>query len=130
MTGAGLHLLDALVHLAGPIARVDARLFAQKPPPDPRDAVAVLVGFENGATGLIGTVRAAPVFWRVHAFGTRGWAEARDETTLMRRADRRGCRMTQRLKHVDSLGVLLEAFAAAIETGAPFPVTTRARCST
>ena len=29
MTGAGLHVLDALVNLGGPIAKVDARLFAQ-----------------------------------------------------------------------------------------------------
>ncbi|MEN3384343.1 MAG: hypothetical protein V7608_4387, partial [Hyphomicrobiales bacterium] len=46
LTGAGLHLIDALVNLAGPIAQVDAKLFAQKPPPDPRDVTAVLVQFE------------------------------------------------------------------------------------
>ena len=36
MTGAGLHVLDAFVNLAGPVAKVDARVYAQKPPPDPR----------------------------------------------------------------------------------------------
>src|SRR6202051_2177764 len=40
MTGAGLHVLDAFVNLAGPVARVDARVFAQKAPPDPRDSAA------------------------------------------------------------------------------------------
>src|SRR5262249_33191122 len=79
MTGAGLHVLDAFVSLAGPIAEVDARLFMQKPPPDPRDALAALIAFERGATGTLATVRAAPMFWRVHVFGTKGWAEARDE---------------------------------------------------
>ena len=78
MTGAGLHVLDAFVNLAGPIAEVDARLYARKPAPDPRDAIAALVGFESGATGLLATVRAGPMFWRVHVFGTKGWAEARD----------------------------------------------------
>ncbi len=82
MTGAGLHVLDAFVNLAGPIAAVDAKVFSQKPPPDPRDAAAALVQFESGATGLLATVRAAPAFWRVHVFGSEGWAEARDETTL------------------------------------------------
>ena len=53
MTGAGLHVLDAFVNLGGPIAKVDARVFSQKPPPDPRDAAAAMMQFESGATGLL-----------------------------------------------------------------------------
>ena len=123
LTGAGLHLIDALVHLGGPIARVDARLASRKPPPDPRDVAAVLAEFASGATGQIATVRAAPMFWRVHVFGTSGWAEARDETTLT--VARLGAApQTQTLPQVDSLAVLLDAFGETIETGKPFPVTT------
>jgi predicted dehydrogenase len=123
LTGAGLHLIDAFVHLAGPIASVDARLFARKPPPDPRDAAAVLVQFASGATGLLATVRAAPAYWRVHAFGTKGWAEARDETTLTVALNGQSPQ-AQTFPPVDSLAVLLEAFGEAIELGTPFPVTT------
>lgn len=123
LTGAGLHLIDALVNLAGPIAQIDAKLFAQKAPPDPRDAAAVLVHFESGATGLLGTVRAAPAYWRVHVFGTKGWAEARDETALTVALNGQ-TPATQTLAPVDSLAVLLEAFAECIELGQPFPVTT------
>ena len=123
LTGAGLHLIDALVHLGGPIARVDARLSARKAPPDPRDVASVLAEFKSGATGQIATVRAAPMFWRVHVFGTKGWAEARDEVTLTvaRLGEAPG---TQTFPRVDSLAVLLAAFADSIETGKPFPVTT------
>jgi predicted dehydrogenase len=53
MTGAGLHVLDAFVNLAGPVARVDARLFSRKPAPDPRDALAISLAFATGAAGLI-----------------------------------------------------------------------------
>jgi predicted dehydrogenase len=121
MTGAGLHVLDAFVNLAGPIGEVDARLFVQKPPPDPRDALAALVEFESGATGLLSTVRAGPMFWRIHVFGTKGWAEARDETTLI--VARNGEKaQKQSLPQVDSLAVLLEAFAESVETGKPFPI--------
>jgi predicted dehydrogenase len=56
MTGAGLHVIDALVSLGGAIAEVDARLFSAKPAPDPRDVAAALVKFESGATGLLATV--------------------------------------------------------------------------
>jgi predicted dehydrogenase len=123
LTGAGLHLIDALVHLAGPIVRLDARLASRKPPPDPRDVATVLAEFASGATGTIATVRAAPMFWRVHVFGTKGWAEARDETmfTVARLGEQP---RTQTLPRVDSLAVLLEAFAESIESGKPFPVTT------
>jgi predicted dehydrogenase len=123
LTGAGLHLIDALVHLGGPIARLDARLSSRKAPPDPRDVATVLAEFASGATATIATVRAAPMFWRVHVFGTKGWAEARGETTLT--VARLGeAPRTQTLPQVDSLAVLLEAFAESIETGKPFVVTT------
>jgi len=122
MTGAGLHVLDAFVNLAGPIARVDARLFSRKPPPDPRDVATAMVEFESGATGMLATVRAAPMYWRVQAFGSNGWAEARDETVLT--VARNGEQPeTNVFPQVDSLGVLFEAFAESIETGTPFPVS-------
>jgi predicted dehydrogenase len=122
LTGPGLHLLDAFVNLAGPVSQVDARLFVQKPAPDPRDAAAVLVEFASGATGLLATVRAAPMFWRVHVFGTSGWAEARGETTLTIARNGEAAK-TRELPQVDSLAVLLEAFAESIEEGALFPVS-------
>ena len=121
MTGAGLHVLDAFVNLAGPLATVDAHVYAQKPPPDPRDAAAALVTFKSGATGLLASVRAAPMFWRIHVFGTQGWAEAREETMLTV-AKIGGEPQTTRYPQVDLLGLLIEAFAETIETGKPFPV--------
>jgi predicted dehydrogenase len=123
MTGAGLHVLDAFVSLVGPIATVDARVYSQKPPPDPRDAAAAIVKFKSGATGLLGTVRAAPMFWRIHVFGSKGSAEAREETSLTV-AMIGGKTETKTYPQADSLGLLLEAFAETIETGKPFPVST------
>jgi predicted dehydrogenase len=123
MTGAGLHVLDAFVNIAGPITKVDARVYAQKAPPDPRDTAAVLVQFGSGATGLLATVRAAPMYWRIMVFGTKGWAEAREETSLTV-ALIGGSPETKTCPPADSLGVLLESFAETIETGKPFPVTT------
>jgi len=123
MTGAGLHLIDAFVNLAGPIAKVDARVFKQKAPPDPRDSAAALVDFESGATGTLATVRAAPAYWRIMVFGTKGWAEARDETVLTTALVGQPPE-SKVFPAVDSLGVLLESFAEAVETGSPFAVTT------
>jgi predicted dehydrogenase len=122
LTGAGLHLIDALVSLGGPIAEIHARLFERKPPPDPRDVIALQAQFTSGATGQLASVRAAPAYWRVHVFGTKGWAEARDETTLTV-APNGQSPQTKTLPPADSLAVLLEAFGEAIELGTPFPVT-------
>jgi predicted dehydrogenase len=121
LTGAGLHLIDALVSLGGPIATVDAKLFARKPPPDPRDVIALQVEFANGGIGQIASVRAAPAYWRVHVFGTKGSAEARDETMLTVAPIGAEPR-TETFAPVDSLAALLESFAAAIECGTPFLV--------
>jgi len=61
------------------------------------------------------------MFWRCHVFGTDGSAEARGEDTLI--VGRIGGATQQQVfEHVDSLRVLLEAFADAIEGKAPFPV--------
>lgn len=122
MTGAGLHVLDAFVNLAGPIRSVHAHCAVRKAPPDPRDAVAGLVQFASGATGLFATVRAAPMFWRIHVFGTLGSAEARGEDEIVV-AKIGGEPEHRRLEHADSLRVLLECFADAVEGKAPFPVT-------
>ena len=124
MTGCGLHVLDALVNLAGPIRQVHAKSYGPKPPPDPRDAVAVLVEFASGATGLMATVRAAVPFWRVHVFGTRGDAEARGERNL--RIGYIGAPPTEHtFAPVDSLRTLAESFADAVEDRTPFPISPR-----
>jgi predicted dehydrogenase len=124
MTGCGLHVLDALVNLAGPIRQVHAKGCAAKPPPDPRDAVAVLMEFASGATGLMATVRSAVPLWRIHVFGTQGDVEARGERNL-----RTGYIGTPAMEHtfapVDSLHALAESFADAVEGRAPFPILPR-----
>jgi len=123
LTGAGLHVLDALINLGGPIKSVDAKLFELKAPPDPRDSLAVLVQFASGATGTLATVRAAPNIWRVHVFGTKGMAEARDENTLTVSLIG-GTPQHHSYEQVDSLKVLVESFADAVEGRAPFLVST------
>lgn len=123
LTGAGLHVLDALINFGGPIKSVDAKLHEQKPPPDPRDSLAVLVQFASGATGTMATIRAAPNIWRVHVFGTKGMAEARDENTLTVSLIG-GASQTHTCEQVDSLKVLVESFADAVEGKSPFLVST------
>jgi predicted dehydrogenase len=122
MTGAGLHALDAMVGIAGPLKRVKAQLIERKLPPAPHDTAAALLEFESGVSGFLATVRATPFYWRVHAFGTRGNAEVLGETEIVLRLSGRPVDRRQ-LAPADSLYAELEAFADAAQGRGAFPVT-------
>ena len=121
MTGTGIHMLDAMVRVAGPIRRLHARMLSQKPPPDPHDSVAVLLEFASGVGGTLAAVRSTPSFLRLHAFGRNGSAEAVGRTEIVVRRSGGG-REARRLPDIDTVRVNLEAFADAVAGHAPYPI--------
>src|SRR5207248_4653614 len=124
LTGTGIHVLDALVHMAGPVRRVQAKLIVHKPPPDPHDTLSVLLEFESGISGMLAAVRSTPMFWRVHVFGRDGSAEALGRTELvLRRSGKEPEHL--RFANVDSVRANLEAFADAVAGQAPYPIPMR-----
>jgi predicted dehydrogenase len=121
LTGAGLHVLDAFVSMLGPVRRVYAQLTSREPGPPPLDTAVMTLEFANGVTGTLATVRATPLYWRVHVFGTDGSAEVLDELTMiLRKSGSEPQRMTY--PATDVLRAELDAFADAVENNAPFPV--------
>ncbi|MGZ5118321.1 MAG: Gfo/Idh/MocA family protein [Burkholderiales bacterium] len=123
MTGTGIHILDAFVNLAGPVAEVQTQFISTKPDPDPRDTISVLFCFENGVSGLLGAVRASPFYWRVHVFGDEGSAEALGETQLVVRYGG-GKTEVRDFPARDSLLAEFDAFADAVSGRATYPITT------
>jgi predicted dehydrogenase len=121
LTGAGLHVLDAFVSVLGPVRRVYARLHSLQQGPPPLDTATLALDFVNGVSGTLATVRATPLYWRVHVFGTEGSAEVLDEVTLIKHASGGGPQRTN-YPAVDVLRSELDAFADAIENKRPFPV--------
>ena len=121
MTGSGLHILDALLSLGGPVRRVEARLMSRKPSPDPLDTVSALIEFKSRVTGMFASVRASPLYWRVHVFGRAGSAEVLGETEMVLRRSG-GKTETMSLAAVDSLRAELEGFADAVAGKAPFHI--------
>jgi predicted dehydrogenase len=121
LTGAGLHVLDAFVSMLGPVRRIYAQLNLREQGPPPLDTAMMTLDFVNGVTGTLATVRATPLYWRVHVFGTKGSAEVFDEVTTIRRRSGSG---PERTTHpaVDILRAELDAFVDAIEKKRPFPV--------
>ena len=123
MTGTGIHMLDALVALAGPVRRVQALLLSHKPPPDPHDSLSALLEFTSGVSGTLAMVRSTPAYFRLHAFGREASAEALGRTDLVLR---RSGEEPQDLSFppVDSVQANLEAFADAVAGVAPYPIRT------
>jgi predicted dehydrogenase len=121
MTGTGIHMLDMMVSLLGPVRRVQALLMSHKPPPDPLDSLSVLLEFRSKASGTLAAVRSSPTFMRLHAFGRNASAEALSVTQLVVR------RSGAAAEHLDlppahSVAANLEAFAEAAAGGAAYPI--------
>jgi predicted dehydrogenase len=121
LTGTGIHMLDALVELAGPVRRVQALLLSHKPPPDPLDSLSVLLEFASGVSGTLAAVRSTPAYMRLHAFGRNASAEVLGPTDLVLR---KSGAAPQHLSFapVNSVRVNLEAFADAAAGGARYPI--------
>ena len=54
MTGTGIHALDAMIRMAGPVRRVQAQMLSHRPAPDPLDTISVLLEFRSGVSGMLG----------------------------------------------------------------------------
>jgi len=121
MTAKGVHLLDAMISLAGLVTGVYARS-DRRVDPYTDDVTAMLLDFESGATGYLGTCLSTPDYWRLQVLGSRGWAEIRDEHALT--VCRLGGKPATRVYPPDDVErAELEAFADAVAGTAPYPVT-------
>ena len=123
MTGTGVHMLDAMVALAGPVRRVEALLLSHKPPPDPLDSLSTVLEFASGVSGTLAMLRSTPGYFRLHAFGREASAEALFRTDLVvRRSGKEPQHLS--LPPVDTVHANLEAFADAVAGRAPYPIPT------
>ncbi len=78
MTGRGVHVVDAMLALAGPIEQVTAQSLRLVQDFGMDDTTSMLFRFASGATGYLGTFIATAETWRMQVFGSEGWAEVGD----------------------------------------------------
>ena len=78
MTGRGVHVVDAMLYLAGHIGSVFAQSDRLVHDYGMDDTTSMLFRFNSGATGYLGTVIATAETWRMQIFGSRGWVEVGD----------------------------------------------------
>jgi len=79
MTGRGVHVVDAMLYLAGShIGSVFAQSDRLLHDFGVDDTTSMLFRFGSRATGYLGTVIATAETWRLQAFGSKGWVEVGD----------------------------------------------------
>jgi predicted dehydrogenase len=127
MTGMGIHVVDAMINLLGPIDEVISRSYRNFLKIDVDDTTAALFRFETGAMGYLGTFTATAPLWRVQVFGTGGWAEMHnyDRLTVKKVAadGTVGPEEVTEYGDFDMERAELEAFADACEGKAAYPLT-------
>jgi predicted dehydrogenase len=121
MTARGIHVLDAMIQIAGPVSTVYAHSERRKIEADMDDTTSMLLKFAGGATGSLSTVFVTGDLYRVHVYGTKGWIELRGDTDLISRG-LDGAPESIKLPAVDKEKAELEAFADAVEEKKPFLV--------
>ena len=121
MTGMGIHLVDAYINMLGSATEVRVYCVDRMLNRPAGDTVAVLLKFESGAIGYVGTTLKTPFVWRIQVYGSEGWAESRGENDLTVRL-RGKDPVTRNFGDFDAVRAELEAFADAIEGRAPFPI--------
>lgn len=121
MTGMGIHLTDAYLHLVGPVESVHALCVDRVLGRASGDTISVLLKFESGATGYIATTLKTAFLWHLRVLGSEGWVEsyAEDEITFCKLG---GTPEKHSFPKVDSVLTEMEAFADAVEGIAPYPV--------
>jgi predicted dehydrogenase len=133
MTAMGVHNVDAMIHLFGPIDEVYARSIRRAIAYDAVDTTSVLFGFANGMSGNLLSSLVTAVTYRLAVFGTKGCAELLTPEFDFRfspapSAPPSGRNVAPEPEIMQNRGsntllAELEAFAAAIEGGPAYPIT-------
>ncbi len=128
MTAIGVHLVDGMIDLNGPIAEVFSRVH-RRAATFADDTTDILLRFVNGVSGHIFCSTAATPHYRMAAYGTGGFAEILGHPMATFRlvpaiAGEHRVTAPPEVTGTDGFNMLtaeLEAFAAAITGDAPFP---------
>jgi predicted dehydrogenase len=125
MTGRGVHVVDAMLYLAGPIESVYAQSDRLALDYGLDDTTSMLFTFRNRASGYLGTFIATAECWRLQVFGSKGWAKV-GSIPHLHTWSLTTCMVNAQPTVVDyaqqsTERAELEAFADAIERGTSHP---------
>jgi predicted dehydrogenase len=133
MTASGVHNLDAMIHLFGPIDEVYATSLRRAVGYDAEDTTSVMLQFASGMSATLFSCIATAVGYRLAVFGTKGCAELLTPrfdfhftATPQAMPEGRHQQPAPEVIEYGGFNALLaefEAFAAAINGGPRYPIT-------
>lgn len=122
LAGSGIHVIDTMIHLLGPIAAVTAQSDRLVHEIELDDTTNMLLRFESRATGYLTAMTATAPIFRIQVFGEKGALELRGESDLAW-APVEGVRKSWVFPYVSTERLQLEAFAGAISSGTAYPIS-------
>ena len=122
VTALGIHMIDALIYLLGPVARVAAQAYRRAVRVDIDDTTSALFAFQSGASGYLGTFFACPHTSYINVYGTGGNALAQIDNSRLTVQPAEGPQREEAIEAQDTLRLELDEFAAACAGEARFTV--------
>jgi len=137
LTPLGVHAVDAMIDLCGPIDHVFAQSFRRAAPVDADDTTSILLRMKAGMSGYLSTMMTTGAAYSVQVFGSKGWvrlegvphvagASSEERRTRLFGACKfqpvKGEPRAWQAAAVDMCRLDLEAFAKAAEGGPAYPI--------
>jgi predicted dehydrogenase len=138
LTPMGVHAVDGMIDLCGPIERVYCQSFRRAVEIDADDTTSVLFRMREGMSGYLGTMTATGPGFSFQVFGSEGSVRLEGMTHVAGASSEerrtrlfgtckfqplKGPAETWQAETLDVTCAALEAFADAAQGGPPFPIT-------
>jgi predicted dehydrogenase len=138
LTPMGVHAVDAMIDLCGPIEHVFCQSIRRAVTIDADDTTAVVFRMADGPSGYLGTMTATGPGFSFQVFGTEGWVRLEGVTHvagssseerrtrlfgMCRFQPQKGPQEVWEAARFDVAGAALAAFAVAAQGGTPYPIT-------
>lgn len=139
LTPMGVHAVDGMIDLCGPIGQVYCQSFRRVVEVDSDDTTSILFRMKEGMSGYLGTMTATGPGFSFQVFGSKGWVRLEGMTHVAgASSEERRTRLFGTCKYQPAKGpaevweaerldvtrACLEAFARAAAGGAAFPIGT------
>jgi predicted dehydrogenase len=139
LTPMGVHAIDGIIDLGGPIDSVFCQSFRRVVAVDSDDTTSMLFRLKSGASGYLGTMTATGPGFSFQVFGSKGWVRMEGMTHVAgASSEERRTRLFSTIKFQPIKGpaevweaarhdvtrACLEAFGTAASGGTPFLIPT------
>jgi predicted dehydrogenase len=137
LTPMGVHAIDGMIDLCGPIAQVYCQSFRRVVEVDSDDTTSILFRMKEGMSGYLGTITATGPGFSFQVFGSKGWVRLEGMTHVAgASSEERRTRLFGACKFQPAKGeaevwqaetldvgrTALDAFAKAASGGPTFPI--------